>query len=272
MKRIALSVLVILAIATVTSLTGCAGRQLNKRVDKLETLFENSEVLQKEIANMATTTGLKVDKMEKEFKKLYSLTAQIGDQINFIPEEAMETEPANSNSAEPTPKAKAKTSPPASLEGKLAALAKRVGVHEKRLNRHDSRFSDLRRRLAEAEDEISPVYLWTAPFKTNSAKLTKAHKEGLDKLAIEILAGRVEIISAVVGYADPRGSKEDNKKLSKERAQSCIDYLVEKLGANKSVKWLPGQKWQEYFTALAGGETARYGNFQYSRRVQFKKS
>ena len=299
MKRI-LTATAVLFVA-VAMLMGCAS---SGRVKKLETMVGNLDILNKDAIGTFNKTAQKVDGIEKELKgttakldKLSLLTLQISDHLGFVPEEETSepiTEEAVSETTTDVDKdsgpikeavaakgpeevskkdeePKARVVKAEGLEGKLAALTEQVARNKKEIDRHNANFSDLQRRLAEVEDEIQPVYLWTAPFKTNSAKLTKAHKEGLDKLAIEILAGRVELIQAVVGYADPRGRKEDNEKLSKERAQSCIDYLVKKFGAGEPVKWFPEQKWFKYFTAEAGGETARYGNFRYSRRVCFKK-
>jgi len=161
---------------------------------------------------------------------------------------------------------------------RITELEKKVNIHDKQF----AKMSDLQKRLAEVEDEIRPIYLWTKSFPSGKPKKPGEKEElplppakvqaGLDRMAIEILAGRIEIQSDVVGYADPRGKKKDNEELSKRRAQASINYLISKLGPDKEVIWEPGTTWKEYFQAVAGGETGRYGNFKYNRRVRFEKT
>jgi len=164
-------------------------------------------------------------------------------------------------------------------------VSSQIDAHEKRLNAHDKQFakmSDLQRRLAELEDEVRPVLIWTQPFPSGLPKKPEEKEKpqlpipieiqpGLNDLAIEILADRVELEKDVVGYADPRGKQKDNKELSERRAQASIDYLVSKLGPDKSVKW-HNTTWKNYFVAVAGGETSRYGSFKHSRRVRFERT
>lgn len=179
--------------------------------------------------------------------------------------------------AEPKPKFPAPAPPEVkspkakSLEFWLAQLAIQVDAHDKRLNAHDRKFSDLQRRIAEAEDETKPLYLWTQSFATDSSKLTSKNEKKLDGLALELLKGTLKVEEKVEGHADPRGKEEDNQKLSKERAQSCIDHLLTKLGPDNDVAWEAGTKWKDYFVAMATGETSRYGNHKYNRRVRFQK-
>jgi len=167
------------------------------------------------------------------------------------------------------------------LEYQLAKLTKRVDAHDKKFGTHDRKFSNLQRRIAETEDETKPLYLWTKEFGTGLPKKPKEKEKlqkppvkirnGLDKLAIEILSGRLKVEKEVEGHADPRGNEKDNQELSKRRAQSCIDYLISKLGPKEPVKWDTTIEWKNYFVVVAGGPTSRYGNFKYNRRVRFQK-
>ncbi len=287
MKRMVLSLLA--AVIVMVGLTDCSGR-LGKRVGDLEILFENSQILNQETASIATATDKRMAKMEKTLDNLRSLTAQIGDQINFIPPEAMETASANSTSAEPATKpetvattiskTEVKTTTAEILEDKLAKLTKRVDAYGKRLNAHDGQFSKLRRRLAEVEDEIRPIYLWTAEFPSGKPRkpggkeelqLPDELKPGLDELAFAINKGHVKLEKEVAGHADPVGSEKDNLELSKRRAQVCIDHLVARLGPDKDVIWQSDTKWKDYFVAVGKGETDRYGNYKYNRRVCFQR-
>lgn len=64
-------------------------------------------------------------------------------------------------------------------------------------------------------------------FVTNSAELTLAAQSNLDIVARALQAERLaEFKFAVEGHADPRGSEEQNMRLSQARAQSVVDYLV----------------------------------------------
>ncbi|MBL7084462.1 MAG: OmpA family protein [Candidatus Aminicenantes bacterium] len=163
------------------------------------------------------------------------------------------------------------------ISDRITKLEERVDTHGRKINK----FSGLRRRLAEVEDEIRPVRLWTKSFPSRLPKKPEEEKEkpqlptgvkpGLDRMAIEILAGRLQVETEVFGHADPLGKKKDNEELSKRRAQSCINYLVEKLGPDSVVPWDVNTKWKDYFMAVAGGETSRYGNLKFNRRVYFKK-
>jgi OOP family OmpA-OmpF porin len=64
-------------------------------------------------------------------------------------------------------------------------------------------------------------------FVVASAELTPAAKATLDIVARALLSERLADRSFTVeGHADPRGSAEANLRLSQERAQSVVSYLV----------------------------------------------
>ena len=63
-------------------------------------------------------------------------------------------------------------------------------------------------------------------FEYNSAKVRKSSAPKLDK-AIEVLEKFPDVRLEVVGHTDDKGSREYNLDLSKRRAQSVVDYLVE---------------------------------------------
>jgi outer membrane protein OmpA-like peptidoglycan-associated protein len=71
-------------------------------------------------------------------------------------------------------------------------------------------------------------------FKTGSAVLASADKQELMKLAEEA-AGMKGYVISVLGFADPRGNKAANQKLSNRRAQVVINYI------KQSGKVLPGR-------------------------------
>jgi outer membrane protein OmpA-like peptidoglycan-associated protein len=71
-------------------------------------------------------------------------------------------------------------------------------------------------------------------FKTGSAVIASADKRELLKLAGEA-AGMKGYVISVLGFADPRGNKAANERLSNRRAQAVINYL------KQSGKVLPGR-------------------------------
>lgn len=64
-------------------------------------------------------------------------------------------------------------------------------------------------------------------FETNSATLTAASREQLDVLAAALKNDRLKPFNFVVeGHADPRGTSDFNLVLSRNRAESVREYLV----------------------------------------------
>ncbi len=68
-------------------------------------------------------------------------------------------------------------------------------------------------------------------FPTNSAEITPSSQSALDVIARALASDRLTRFSfAVEGHADPRGESEYNLKLSQSRAESVVNYLVQKHG------------------------------------------
>ena len=63
-------------------------------------------------------------------------------------------------------------------------------------------------------------------FKTGSATLSSEGKAALDQMAQNALALKGYLIE-VTGFADATGSVQRNKELSRRRAQTVLDYLIE---------------------------------------------
>jgi outer membrane protein OmpA-like peptidoglycan-associated protein len=86
------------------------------------------------------------------------------------------------------------------------------------------------RREAELRNAYSKMGEWnlisekSVFFKTGSAVISAEGKQLLTELAREAPKTRGYAIS-VLGYADPRGTKSANEKLSNRRAQAVINYL-----------------------------------------------
>ena len=64
-------------------------------------------------------------------------------------------------------------------------------------------------------------------FEFNSAKLTAADKDKLNVIAARLKKDAANAQLKVTGYTDSVGSDSYNLKLSKERAQSVVEYLID---------------------------------------------
>ncbi|CAN5681444.1 hypothetical protein BH09PSE5_BH09PSE5_12690 [soil metagenome] len=68
-------------------------------------------------------------------------------------------------------------------------------------------------------------------FITDSAELSAETRSVLDTVAKALVSDRLAGFTfKVEGHADPRGGAEHNLKLSQERAEAVVNYLVEKHG------------------------------------------
>ena len=64
-------------------------------------------------------------------------------------------------------------------------------------------------------------------FEFNSAKLTAADKDKLNVIAARLKKDAANAQLKVTGYTDSVGSDSYNLKLSKERAHSVVEYLID---------------------------------------------
>lgn len=76
-------------------------------------------------------------------------------------------------------------------------------------------------------------------FQYNSANLTPAAQRDLDQLAAVIKAGQTSSLRfRIEGHTDAKGTPEYNQKLSEQRAQSVVAYLVTRHGVDPNrVSW-----------------------------------
>lgn len=89
-------------------------------------------------------------------------------------------------------------------------------------------------------------------FPTGSYKLSAAAEAALSKVAYN-LQQFPETDITVVGYTDNTGSEAVNDKLSKERAQSVMDYLISK-GVAASRLQAVGKGWNDPIASNATAE------------------
>ena len=68
-------------------------------------------------------------------------------------------------------------------------------------------------------------------FATGSSDLSAETIQVLEKVAKALQSDRLAGFAfRIEGHADPRGTADDNQKLSQERAQAVVGYLTSKLG------------------------------------------
>lgn len=83
--------------------------------------------------------------------------------------------------------------------------------------------------VAKIQPEVLSTSIFFAGDKFNAADITLDGREKLNALAQKIKkTGKGKITIKVVGYADRMGSKSYNVDLSKKRANTVMQYLVEK--------------------------------------------
>lgn len=71
-------------------------------------------------------------------------------------------------------------------------------------------------------------------FETNSAQLTSRAKTSLDIVGKALQADKLaEFKFSIEGHADPRGTSDDNLKLSQARAESVVNYLASAHGISR---------------------------------------
>jgi len=91
-------------------------------------------------------------------------------------------------------------------------------------NQNAKDLSDLRNVVANLDD-YKPANQAVVHFAVNKDALTKDEKVKLDDVAVQI-SGLQRYFITVEGYTDQTGSPSYNDRLSRERANSVISYLV----------------------------------------------
>lgn len=149
-----------------------------------------------------------------------------------------------------------------------AATAKTVGLTEST----DLEQDFFLRPIPQGEIEIPGI-----EYDFDKATLRPKSKEILDKL-YEFLALNNNLVVEIKSHTDCRGSDTYNQKLSQERAQSCVDYLISK--GIKKERLIPQGKGEsepvpghecETIEALKDTDPAKYDEMhQRNRRTAFR--
>jgi peptidoglycan-associated lipoprotein len=135
-------------------------------------------------------------------------------------------------------------------------------------------------RYVQMKSTRRPIILPEVQYDLGKATLREAGKKALDGLADLLTKDHPEIVIELRSHTDLRGSKQLNKKLSEERAQSCVDYLVEQ-GVSPDRLIPVGRSYYEPFEDEQGNKfTSKYisqlsinlqeSAHQKNRRTDFK--
>lgn len=125
------------------------------------------------------------------------------------------------------------------------------------------------RREAELRNAYSKLGQWNVVseknvfFKTGSAVISPEGKSTLTELAREAAGVKGYAIS-VLGYADPRGTRQANEKLSNRRAQAVINYLKQSGHVQPGRVLAASAMGEEYYHAAQAADEKAQAN---SRRV-----
>lgn len=104
-------------------------------------------------------------------------------------------------------------------------------------------------------------------YDYNKSTLREESKQSLDKLADFIIKNGVKI--ELSSHTDSRGSKSYNRNLSQRRAQSCVNYFIEK-GVPKSSISAKGYGESQLVNDYKDGVTYTEEEHQENRRTEGK--
>lgn len=81
--------------------------------------------------------------------------------------------------------------------------------------------------LTQKEQEVMNYAMQGVQFETGSAQLTKSSYGVLDNV-VNVMKGNMQLRLSIGGHTDKTGNEAANVKLSQQRANACLAYLVSK--------------------------------------------
>ncbi len=145
------------------------------------------------------------------------------------------------------------------------------------LEKHISIGWDYNRKTFSINESLMPKEEKIAPFKTlknvyfeyDSATLTPEAKERLNELA-EIMKDNPDLEIEIIGHTDAKGSFSYNKKLSRARAGSVVEYLQKKgIELDRIKEKAKGEEYPIALNTYQDGKDCPEGR-KYNRRVEVK--
>lgn len=269
MRKITTAMIVLIFLAMVMAMTGCAS---SGRIKNVENSVKSSlNYMNERLGSVEEKVDLLLKASEEaEVAETTEVAAEITETTEAAAEVTEVTE-ATEIVAGVTEKAEVKAIkvPKVSetLETRLAKLTTRVKANEKAIRVNKTAVTQLRTainkvrpRLGQLEDKVAyatpQVYaFWTKSFPTGSSTLTERIKGQLDVLTEAVKTEGITI-KKIVGYADTRGVAEDNETLALRRAEAVKTYLSINKGLDLTEVGV-----------VSGGETSRYGYYKNNRCV-----
>ncbi|MEO0470231.1 MAG: DUF6089 family protein, partial [Bacteroidota bacterium] len=81
--------------------------------------------------------------------------------------------------------------------------------------------------IKEEDQQVLEFAVQNVNFESGRAKITRASFKVLNQIA-ELMGKYPDYSLKIDGHTDSRGDDDNNQRLSENRAQACLDYLVEK--------------------------------------------
>ncbi len=118
--------------------------------------------------------------------------------------------------------------------------------------------------LVSADPNILPIF-----YEYNSARLTPESEKVIDEYLLSLLNDKPNIKIEIMSHTDSRGNDEYNKSLSQQRAQSVVNYLVNK-GIKRNRMLAKGYGETRLTNKCANGVDCSDAEHQKNRRTEFR--
>lgn len=118
--------------------------------------------------------------------------------------------------------------------------------------------------LVDANPNILPIF-----YEYNSARITSDSKDIIDEYLLTLMKDKPAIRVEIMSHTDSRGNDDYNQALSQQRAQSVVNYLVEK-GINRSRLVAKGYGESRLVNQCGNGVDCTEAEHQQNRRTEFR--
>ncbi len=118
--------------------------------------------------------------------------------------------------------------------------------------------------LVSANPNILPIF-----YDYNSARITSDSEKIIDEYLLSLMKEKSGIRIEIMSHTDSRGNDEYNKALSQQRAQSVVNYLVNK-GISRSRLVAKGYGETRLVNHCGNGVSCSESEHQQNRRTEFR--
>ncbi len=119
-------------------------------------------------------------------------------------------------------------------------------------------------RLVSNTSNILPIF-----YELNSARITKNSEKVIDKHLLNLMRQKPGLRIEIMSHTDSRGNASYNMKLSQQRAQSVVDYLVRR-GISRSRLVAKGYGETRLINRCRDGVNCSDSEHQKNRRTEFR--